>query len=106
MFRIRVPFTDTDLLLSPRWGELSGPAQVGLLSLCLLVPLALVLWLYRYVLRLVRPLTPLALLALRLAVILTLLLVVCLQPIVAQSTTQELQGRVLVAVDRSGSMDV
>src|SRR5262245_56052563 len=80
--------------------------QVGAIALCVVVPIFLVLWLYRYELRLVRRLTALALLVLRLAVVLTLLLVVCLQPIVAHATSEELQGRVLVAVDRSESMEV
>jgi hypothetical protein len=106
MWRVRVPSTDWDLLLTPRWGELSVAAHAGVLALCLLVPLVLVLWLYRYEMRLVRPLTALGLLTLRLVVLLTLVLVVCLQPIVSRSTTEELQGRVLIAVDRSESMDV
>src|SRR5437879_884897 len=106
MFRIPLPYTDAVILLSPRWDGLSGPAQAAVLALCFLVPVVLILWLYRYELRLVRPLPALALLALRLVLILFLLTVVCLQPIVARSTTEELPGRVIIAVDRSDSMEV
>src|SRR5207245_1748217 len=82
----------------------------GLLQIALMVCLGLapvlVFWLYRYELRLVRPWAARALLTLRLAVLLFLLFVVCFQPIVARSVTEELAGRVLIAVDRSASMDV
>src|SRR5262249_19652828 len=63
------------------------------------------LWLYRYELKLVRRATALALLALRLAVLLFLLFVLCLQPVVARVPVESLPGRVLVAIDRSDSME-
>jgi hypothetical protein len=108
MYSIRLPFTDTTLLLSLPGGDLPGPARFGVLCLVLLaclVPIALVIWLYRYELRLVRRVTALRLLGLRLLLVLLLLAVICLQPIVAHSTTVEHSGRVVIAVDRSASMD-
>ena len=52
MFRIPLPYPDTALLLSPRWGDLSLAAQFGALLLCLAPPV-LVVWLYRYEMHLV-----------------------------------------------------
>jgi hypothetical protein len=93
------------LLLSPRWGELHGPAQV-LILLLFLVPPLLVLGLYRYELRLVQRGVAGLLLSLRLLALGFLLLLVGLQPIIERSRTEELPGRVIIAVDRSASMDV
>jgi hypothetical protein len=106
MHRIALPFTDAYLLLSPRWGDLSAPVQVILLGLVCLVPAALVVSLYRYELRLVNAGVALALLLLRLLVVALILLLVGFQPIFARSHVEELPGRVLIAVDRSDSMDV
>jgi hypothetical protein len=106
MYRISLPFTDASVLLSPRWGEYSTPVQVALLALVCLVPAGLVLWLYRYELRLVKPLTALGLLLLRLVALALILFLVGFQPVFARSHVHELPGRVLIAVDRSGSMDV
>jgi hypothetical protein len=104
---LRIPLVDEyALLLSPRWGDLGPAAQAGLLALLGLAPLLLVLWLYRYEMRLIRRLTALALLTLRLVVIGLLWLLIALQPVVARSTSEELPGRVLIAVDRSASTDV
>jgi len=106
MFRIPLPFKDAALLVIPRGGELGTVVQVTLLALMALVPMLLVLWLYRSELRLVRRSAALGLLTLRLVVIVLLWCVVGLQPIVAHFRTEELPGRVLVAVDRSNSMVV
>src|SRR4051812_37026537 len=106
MFRISLPFTDWSLLLSPRWGDMGSAAQVTLLALLGLVPVALVVWLYRYEMRLIRRSTAVLFLGLRLVVIALLWCVVGLQPVLARSTTEELAGRVLIAVDQSGSMNV
>jgi hypothetical protein len=108
MYSIRLPFTDTAVLFSLPGSDLPGWQRAGLLLLVLLlclVPLALVVWLYRYELHLVRRITALRLLALRLLLVILLLAVVCLQPIVGHSTTIEHPGRVVIAVDRSASMD-
>src|SRR5712671_3938706 len=104
MFRISLLSNDSTLLLIPRWGELGTALQVTLLALMAVVPGLLVLWLYRYELRLVRRSAALIFLTLRLLVLVLLWCVVGLQPIVARFSTEELPGRVLVAVDRSNSM--
>src|SRR5262245_25978730 len=106
MYSITLPFTDWTLLVSPRWGDLDPPAQVAALALLGLVPLALVLWLYRYELRLVRRSAAAFLLGVRVLVLLPLWCVVAWQPVLARSTTEEIPARVVVAVDRSGSMSV
>jgi hypothetical protein len=106
MVRIPLPFKDSSLLLIPRWGELGLAMQIALLALMAVIPVLLVLWLYRSELRLVRPSAALGLLTLRLVVLVLLWCVLSLQPIVARTSTEELPGRVLVAVDRSNSMGV
>ncbi len=106
MLRITLPFTDWSLLFSPRWGDLEQPAQIALLAALGLVPVLLVLWLYRYELRLVRRSVAGVLLVLRLLVIALLWCVVGMQPVLARSTTEELPGRVVIAVDRSASTSV
>src|SRR5262245_60369705 len=106
MFHISLPFTDWTLLLTPRWGELESPWQIAGLALLALVPLGLILWLYRYEMRLVRRRTAAMLLSLRVLVILLLWCVVGLQPTLVRFTTVEVPGRVLIAVDRSASMNV
>jgi hypothetical protein len=106
MHRIALPGTDASLLLSPRWADLSTFWQATLLGLILGVPLILVVMLYRYELRLIKPGAAVFLLGLRLIVLLLILFLLGLQPIYARTHTEELPGRVLVAVDRSDSMDV
>jgi hypothetical protein len=106
MHRIALPGTDASLLLSPRWADLSTFGQVSLLALLLGVPLLLVVLLYRYELRLIKPGAAVLLLGLRVIVLLLILFLLGLQPVFARTHTQEFPGRVLVAVDRSDSMDV
>src|SRR5438105_10024429 len=74
MERFTLPFTDAELYLAPRWGV--GGVFVALISL------ALVLWLYRYELRLVSRRAAFGLLALRVLVVLVLLCVVFVQPMI------------------------
>src|SRR5262249_9847591 len=105
MWRIPLPIRDAALLLTPRWGEFSLPLQVLLLLLCFL-PVVLIVWLYRYELRLVPRATAVGLLLLRLVAVFLLLFLITVQPILGRTTITELPGRVLVAVDRSDSMDV
>src|SRR5205823_2085708 len=66
----------------------------------------LLLWLYKFEMRLVRGGVALALLSLRALVLVIVLGLVLLQPVLVHTRTENLPGRVLVAVDRSGSMDV
>jgi hypothetical protein len=106
MFSLKLPFDLGDLVLTPQWAGLSAALQTGLFLAVCLVPVALVLWLYRYELRLVPRLTALGLLSLRLAVLVLLLLLVCLQPVYARTRTEGLPGRILVAVDRSDSTEI
>ncbi len=100
------PFLGWTLLLTPRWGEFGLPWQATLLAVSCLVPLALIGWLYRYELKLVSCFASLVLLATRIVALAALLFLVLLQPIFAFTRTWEEPGRVLVAVDRSQSMDV
>src|SRR5262245_33316246 len=101
-----IPFThDLALYLTPRFGELLWEYQTVLLGLCFVVPVLLILWLYLYELRLVSRGAAVGLFFLRLLVITALLFLVLFQPTVGRTTTEELPGRVIVAVDRSDSMD-
>jgi hypothetical protein len=105
MYRVPLFDRETSLLLSPPWMA-SDPFQACLwIALCLL-SICLVVWLYRAELRLVHRFVALSLLLCRLAVLCLLLSFVTFQPIVARLGTEHLAARVLVAVDRSGSMDV
>src|SRR5919202_234762 len=106
MFPIRLPYLDADLLLTPPWSHLPPALRWGLLGALVVVPVVLLAWLYRYELRLVPRVTATALFGLRLVVLLLLLALVCLQPVYAREQRGELPGRVLVAVDCSGSMGV
>jgi hypothetical protein len=106
MFSLKLPYDLGDVLLTPQWGGLPPTLQTSLLSVVCLVPLALVLWLYRYEMRLVPRLMAIGLLCLRVTVLALLLILVTLQPIYGRTRTDSLPGYILVAVDRSESMDV
>src|SRR5262245_12920601 len=104
---ISFPFThELGLYLTPRFGELSFGFQILFLGICFLVPVLLVVGLYLYELRLISRLSAVGLLLFRLLVITALLFLVLFQPVVGRIFTEELPGRVIVAVDRSDSMDV
>jgi hypothetical protein len=105
MFHFQFPFTDTSLLLHPRFGDHALIVQIVLLLLCL-APVGLVGWLYRYELRMVRPLVARVLLALRLLVVLMLVVVLAFQPVAAHTTSENVASRVVVGWDRSDSMGV
>ena len=105
MFRIPLPFKDSYLLLVPRFGALMPGWQGILLGSLLLVPVGLVIWLYRYELKLVRFATAAFLLLSRIVILLLLWFVVAMQPTVARYTEEDVPGRVLVAVDLSASME-
>src|SRR5262245_27250071 len=107
MFRIALPLEgDPKLLLCPNWGRLDPAVQLVVLGFLLVLPLVLVAWLYRYEMRLVRPFAARSLLALRLFVIFFLWCIVGLQPSLRYESGDEIPPRVLIAVDRSDSMDV
>src|SRR4051812_39808618 len=105
MFRIDLPFTDAHLLLTPRLGGLSRFLQVGILALILAVVLFLIFRLYRYELRLIPRRFAVLLLGLRLALVLTLFVVTSMKPAVAHTITETVPSKVLIAVDRSDSMN-
>jgi hypothetical protein len=106
MLRLRLPADDTSLLLAPLGAGLSPALQVALLVLLAAVPLALVAALYRYELRLVPRAAALVLLGLRVAVLALIVFLVGFRPVYARDVKYDLPGRVVVAVDRSDSMDV
>src|SRR5262245_43301042 len=105
MFRIPFPFTETTLVLTPPLESLPAWAQIGLGVLGLIATAGLLIWLYSYELRLVRPMTATGLLALR-AVALALLWFVIMQPVISRPTSEKLPGYVLIGLDRSDSMGV
>jgi hypothetical protein len=94
------------LLLAPRWAEFPAPVQFLLLLLAWLLPLALIVWLYRYEMRLTEARHARLLLFLRTLVILAPIVLVTLRPILGHVSHEELPGRVLVGLDVSESMDV
>ncbi len=106
MFSWKLPFDLGDILLTPQGAGLPPALQATLLAAVCLIPLALVLWLYRYEMQLVARTTAIGLLCLRVSVLALLLILVCLQPIYGRTRSDGLPGYVLVAVDRSDSMDV
>jgi hypothetical protein len=100
---VRIPL-GTDwlaLTLTPRSAELGSAWQCVLLTLLLLAPAGLIVWLYRYERQLVRGWVAHGLLATRLLLVLLLWSLVGLQPSIT-----EFESRVCVAVDLSASMDV
>jgi hypothetical protein len=106
MFRFSLPFRDSSLLLTPQWASLGGALQIAALAAVCLVPLVLILWLYRYELKLVSRGMAAFLLGLRLVALALILVLLCLQPVYARDRTEELPGRVLVLVDRSDSLGI
>ena len=106
MFRIELPATDACLLLTPRLGYFSPRAQLGILLVALLLVAYLILRLYRTELRVVSRRLALVLLGLRLALVATLLAVTSLKPSLAHTTSETIPSKVLLAIDRSDSMDV
>jgi hypothetical protein len=106
MFTFKLPGDQGDLLLLPAGAGLSPVLRVLLLGALVVVPVVLVVWLYRYELRFVPRAAAVSLLFLRLAGLSLLLVLLCLEPIYAHTHTEWLSGRVVVAVDLSDSMSV
>ncbi len=106
MYHLTIPFTGLQLALSPRWGEAPGLLAIAIWVCLALVPLALILWLARYELRLVSRPVGIFLLALRVIVLVLVWNLVFLQPVLAYPAAPKVRERVLVAVDVSGSMGV
>jgi hypothetical protein len=106
MFKLPLDGDGAFLILTPRWSDFGAAWQVGLLALTILLPLLLILCLYRYELRLVSPLAACGTLFLRLLILLVILVAIAVQPHFAHESVDETQGRVRIAVDLSASMDV
>ena len=105
MYRLTLPLTDISLVLTPPFESMPGWLQIILAIIGLGFSGALLIWLYSYEVRLVRPLTALGLLGLR-ALVLALLWFVALQPVLSRPASEKLAGRVLIAIDRSDSMSI
>ncbi len=106
MFRIDLPFTDAYFLLTPRLGYFSRYGQLAILAGVLALVVFLVVRLYRTELKLVPRRFAVALLGLRLALVAALFLVSSLKPTFAHTVTETVPSKVLIALDRSDSMDV
>jgi hypothetical protein len=102
----KLPFDLGDILLTPQGTGLNPALQAVLLTAVCLLPLVLVLWLYRYEMQLIARTAAIGLLCLRVTVLALLLILVCFQPIYGRTRSEDIPGYVLVAVDRSASMDV
>ena len=109
MFSIPMPWHDSSVQFTLP-GEGFGPfGQVAVVLLAVfgcLLPLVLILWLYWYEARLVSRRLAAGLLSLRLGALILLLFLLFLQPVYGHDVTYGLPGRVVIAVDRSDSMDV
>lgn len=106
MIRWELPWDDMVLQLSPRWGGSSVVGPFAWTGLIVAVFAGLLVWLYRYEMRLVRGVTALWLCGLRAAALFILLGVVVWQPSLAHISTHETPSRVVIAIDYSGSMDL
>jgi hypothetical protein len=89
----------------PRWSGASPFWQLAGWLICL-VPLVLVTLLYRAELNLVRPVTARLLLGVRLASVAAVVLIVAFQPVIQTTRIENVRGKVVMAVDRSGSMAI
>src|SRR6516162_7968669 len=98
MFKYRLGSDDTFLLLAPRWGDLDSACQIGLLAALFLVPLILIVWLYRHELQLISRLAACGLLVLRLSILAVIWVAVGVQPHFEKVSVEEKPGRVRVAV--------
>ncbi|MSU76895.1 MAG: hypothetical protein EXS16_02250 [Gemmataceae bacterium] len=106
MYKYLLNSGNTYLIVSPRWADLGPAVQWSLLAGLLIVPLTLMVALYRYELRLVARRHAAGLLALRLAVAVVIWLAVAWRPYLADVRTEETPSRVRIAIDLSTSMDV
>lgn len=105
MWHLSIPFKGGSVEMVPRWGASLTAGGVIPWLLLGLVPLALIVWLYRYELKLVSRLVANFLLTLRMVVIVLLFFLVCFQPKLLPAFTQAAPERLLLMVDRTGSMD-
>lgn len=106
MYKFFLDSENTYLILTPRWADLGVMLQWSLLTGLLIGPMALMLLLYRYELRLVPRRHATGLLALRLAVAGIIWFAVAWRPHLADIRAEESPSRVRLAIDFSTSMDV
>ena len=107
MANYRLFDSDRFLELAPRWGDTPGFGDWAPWVLLGGIPAGLILWLYRYELKIVGGFAARALLTLRLVVLSLLLFLVLWQPRVGGApATEKTSDRVLVVIDRTGSMEV
>jgi len=106
MFRIALASEDSFLLLAPRWSGWGDVGQAVALAGLLLVPLVLIIALYRYEMKLIARRSAATLLLLRVLGLLVLWGLAGLQPTIAQVEHEETPSRLVLAVDLSASMDL
>src|SRR5258708_18868145 len=109
MFSIPMPWRDSSLQFTLPGQGLSPFGHAAVIALAVAGCLLLVVlsqWLYFYEIRLISRRMAAGLLSLRLGVLLLLLFLLFLQPVYGHDVTYSLPGRVVVAVDRSDSMDI
>jgi len=103
--RFTLPDTEEVLLLTPRWGgDGSFPVWGAVLGGAVFV--GLLLWLFRWEAKLIRRSAAVLLFTLRLVVIALVGFIACFEPRLVHEYTESAPGRVLVALDVSGSMSL
>ncbi len=103
---MHLPFTDATLSFALPFPSLSLPLRIGVVACVAVSTLALIVWLYRRELQHVPPRTARVLLGLRLLLVGMLAGLLLLDPALTRTRTEEVPGRVLVAVDLSDSMRI
>jgi len=106
MTPIRLPFTDALLRLALPFPGSSTSLRVAFTLFSLGFGFVLLIWLYRYELKLISRRFAFGLLGLRLAIFASIFAMLAFEPILARSLTEEVPGRVIIAIDRSDSMKV
>ncbi|MCE9532395.1 MAG: hypothetical protein K8T89_14935, partial [Planctomycetes bacterium] len=106
MYRIDLPTFEGYLLLSPPFGSLPRLGQVIGLAVLLAILLYLIIRLYRYELRFITRSWATTLLSLRMLIVAIILFVVGLKPTMRYISKETIPSHVLIAIDRSESMDI
>lgn len=104
--RFSLPDSEEVLLLTPRWGDAGDPFLLWGMLAGLLFVAGLIVWLFRWEAKLIRRSAACALLTLRISVVGVLAIVACFEPRLVNEYTETSPGRVLVALDVSGSMSL
>jgi hypothetical protein len=101
-----IPYTGASVELTPPTGLWPSALGLTLGTLAVAVAVYFMVWLYRHETRVVRRRVAVALLVLRSAAVLIVLLTLTFDPVFMRTTTEPVPGRVLVAFDTSDSMRV